>query len=92
MIEIIELDKKDEYIILKNSGSDPVNLSGWTILSVKGGQTFTFSKFILESNSTVKVGDSAKNPDVDFHWLEGRGTWNNSEVIQQSFIMLKVNS
>lgn len=33
----------------------------------------------MKPNSTVKVGDSVKNSDVDFHWLDGRATWNNSK-------------
>ncbi len=77
-VGIIALDKKAEYIILKNSGSDSVDLTGWMILSVRGEQAYTFSVFTLESGSTVTVGDSAEN-DVDFHWLDGRGTWNNSD-------------
>jgi len=78
-IEILDLDKKAEYIIIKNTGDNSVNLMGWTILSVRGEQDFTFSDFVLAPNATVKVGDSSKNPDVDFHWLDGRGTWNNSK-------------
>lgn len=77
-VEITKLDKKAEYIILKNTGSSPVDMTGWVILSVRGEQSFTFSNFTLESGATVKIGDSAKN-QVDFHWLDGRGTWNNSD-------------
>ncbi|MDM8534303.1 lamin tail domain-containing protein [Clostridiaceae bacterium HSG29] len=78
-ITITELDKKAEYIVIKNTGNKSVDLSGWRILSVRGEQSFTFSTFTLNSNTSVKVGDSAKNSDVDFHWLDGRGTWNNSK-------------
>jgi len=78
-IVITNLDKKAEYIIIKNSSSDSVYLTGWKIISVTGNQSFTFPKFTLNSHSTVKVGDSEKNSDVDFHWLDGRGTWNNSK-------------
>ena len=77
-VVIAKLDKKAEYIILQNNGSVAVDLTGWRILSVRGEQSFTFSSFTLESGATVKVGDSAKN-QVDFHWLDGRGTWNNSD-------------
>lgn len=78
-VKIIELDKKAEYILIKNSGSDSVDLTGWKIVSVKGNQSFTFPEFTLEPNSTVKVGDSEKNSDVDFHWLDGQGTWHNTK-------------
>jgi len=78
-IMIAELDKKAEYIVIKNSGSDSVDITGWRIISVKGNQSFAFPKFTLEPKSTVKVGDSERNLDTDFHWLDGNGTWNNSK-------------
>ncbi|MCT4593201.1 MAG: lamin tail domain-containing protein [Anaeromicrobium sp.] len=76
---ITELDKKAEYIVITNSGSKSVDLTGWKIMSVRGNQSFIFPKFILDSNASVKVGDSAKNSGVEFHWLDGKGTWNNSK-------------
>ena len=78
-VVITRLDKKAEYIVIKNTGTQAINLSGWRIRSVRGDQNFTFPEFLLEVNASVKVGDSAKNADVDFHWLDGRGTWNNSD-------------
>jgi len=79
LVFISQLDKQAEYVILENSTDLDIDISGWSILSVRGEQSFTFSDYILKPNSTVKIGDLAKNPDVDFHWLEGRGTWNNSD-------------
>lgn len=78
-VKIIELDKKAEYIVIKNTNSDTIDMTGWVIVSVKGNQRFTFPQCSLKANATVKVGDSGKNSDVDFHWLAGSGTWNNSE-------------
>ncbi len=76
---ISDLDKQAEYVVIKNNSSSPINLTGYTIVSVKGNQKFTFPAYTLNANSTVKVGDEAKNSDVSFHWLDGSGTWNNSE-------------
>lgn len=78
-VKIVSLDKRAEYVIIKNTSSQAVNLAGWKILSVRGRQSFTFSSYTLNSGATVKVGDSNRNSDVDFHWLDGRGTWNNVE-------------
>lgn len=78
-VVIASLDKNAEYIVIKNTGNQAINLSGWRIRSVKGDQNFTFPKYILEASASVKVGDSAKNADVGFHWLDGNGTWNNSD-------------
>lgn len=77
-IEIISLDKRAEVIKIKNSSDSDINLTGWRIVSVLGGQDFIFPDFILQAGSVVAVGDSAKNT-VDFHWLEGKGVWNNSK-------------
>lgn len=77
-IQIISLDKVKEVIEIKNTSEVSVDLTGWSILSVKGAQRFTFSNFVLEAGEIVTVGDSSKNI-VDFHWLEGKGVWNNKE-------------
>ncbi|WP_373484145.1 lamin tail domain-containing protein [Acetobacterium sp.] len=78
-VTISELDKKAEYIVIKNAGTSAVDLNGWKIVSVRGNQTFTFPAFSLAAGATVKSGDSANNSGIDFHWLDGGGTWNNSE-------------
>jgi co-chaperonin GroES (HSP10) len=78
-VVITSLDKKAEYIVIKNTGNQAISISGWRIRSVRGDQNFTFPEHVLGVNASVKVGDSAKNADVDFHWLDGRGTWNNSD-------------
>ncbi len=78
-VKIIELDKQAEYIVLQNNDDVELDLSDWKILSVRGGQSFVFPEYILAVGSTVKVGDSEKNSDVDFHWLDGQGTWSNSK-------------
>ncbi len=78
-VVILEVDKVDEYVILKNTGNVSVNLKGWKILSVLGEQDYDFSDYQLSPGETVKVGDSGRNDDIDLHWLEGRGVWNNSE-------------
>lgn len=77
-IEILALDKVDEYIIIVNNGNVDVNLNGWMILSIRGEQKFYFGDFLLKVGEDVKVGDSGKT-SVDIHWLEGRGVWNNSK-------------
>lgn len=78
-IMITELDKKAEFIVIKNISDKAVDLTGWRIVSVRGNQTFTFENYVLESNASVKVGDMNKTPDIDLHWLDGQGTWNNSK-------------
>lgn len=76
---ISELNKTAEYIFIKNSSASAVDLNGWKIESVRGNQLFTFPAFSLAAGASVKIGDSASNASIDFHWLDGGGKWNNSE-------------
>lgn len=78
-VTISELDKKAEYIVIKNSSANAVDLTEWKIVSVLGNQSFTFPAFSLAAGATVKIGDSENNSGIDFHWLDGGGTWNNSK-------------
>lgn len=78
-VSISALDKKAEYIVIRNSSANAVDLTGWKIVSVLGNQSFTFPAFSLAAGAAVKVGDSANNSGIDFHWLDGGGTWNNSK-------------
>lgn len=77
-VVITYLDKVTEYIVLSNNTEENISLTGWKVVSVKGNQTFAFDNFVLKSNSTVKIGDSGRS-QVDIHWLDGKGVWNNSE-------------
>ncbi len=78
VIAITSLDKKAEYITLKNTSSESIELEGWKIISVTGNQTFVFPACTIAPDEVIKVGDSNQNKDVNFHWLEGKGVWNNS--------------
>lgn len=78
-IVIKALDKKAEYIIITNTSNQAIKLNGFKILSVRGGQDFVFDSYTLEGKSSVKVGDSASNKDINIHWLEGGGIWSNSK-------------
>lgn len=78
-VAISELNKTAEYIVIKNSSASAVDLTGWKIVSVRGNQSFTFPAFSLAAGASVKIGDSASNTSIDFHWFDGGGTWNNSE-------------
>lgn len=77
-IKIAALDKKAEFITLINNENYDVELTGWTIVSVRGNQRFTFPTYTLTAGSKVIVGDSGRN-NVDFHWLDGKGVWNDSK-------------
>ncbi len=76
---ISDLDKKAEFVTIKNNSNTSVDLTNWKIVSVRGNQTFTFPSFTLSANQEIKIGDTKTNKDITFHWLDGNGTWNNSQ-------------
>ncbi len=78
-VRIKTLNKRAEYVIIQNYGATDVNLKGWTILSTRGDQKFTFPDYVLTAGGSVKVGDENRGT-VDLHWLEDKGVWNNSET------------
>ena len=78
-IRIKDLDKVAEYIIIENTGSSDMNLSGWKIVSELGPQTYEFSDFILKANSQVMLGGYKSIDIVDLVWQEGQGIWNNKK-------------
>lgn len=76
-VKIASIDKVGEVVVIKNTGSSPVTLTGWQIVSDRGGQVFTFPAFTLKPGASVRVG--GYGAAVDFKWEDGRGVWNNSE-------------
>ena len=53
IVEIVDVDKRDEYVDIANMGSSDVNLSGWVLVSEKGNQSCTLS-------GTLKVGETLR--------------------------------
>jgi hypothetical protein len=54
IIESVNLSKTGKYIELKNNETSRQDLTGWK-LEVQNQTIFTFPKFILDANVTVKV-------------------------------------
>lgn len=78
-IRIKALDKRAEYIIIENIGTEDMNLDGWTIVSERGSQTFEFIDYMLKADSEVMVGGYDAKNKVDLIWEAGGGIWSNSK-------------
>ena len=81
VLRIIALDKRAEYVIIRNDGGAPVNLRGWTVVSVKGNQTWTVPfDFDLAAGANVTVHAlGGTNDDANLYSGFGSNIWNNSE-------------
>ncbi len=77
-IWISDLNLKEEYIKIRNSGSSSVDLTGWEIKDQEDKHTYTFSSFELEAGGIVTLytaeGSNTKN---ELYWGNGNPLWNN---------------
>ncbi|MDD3306247.1 MAG: lamin tail domain-containing protein [Acetobacterium sp.] len=71
--------KRPNILCIENSSANAADATGWKYIAVLGNQSFTFPAFSLATGASVKVRDSANNSGINFHWLDGGGTWNNSK-------------
>ncbi|MDN4523102.1 lamin tail domain-containing protein [Fictibacillus fluitans] len=70
-----------EYVQIQNFGIAPVDMTGWTIRSTRGGQVFTFpAGYILQPGATVYVTSGAlaiDDPPTYLKWTTAN-VWNNN--------------
>ena len=73
-------DGTDEYVTIRNNGPASQLMTGWTLTSVVGSQTFDFpAGFTLSAGATVRIhsGPAAvDNPPTDLKW-SGAYYWAN---------------
>ncbi len=78
-VEIIDIDLGSEIVTVKNTGSEPVDLSGWKLVSQKGDQVFNFpAGTAIASGETLKItsGPNAQDGSNSLVWT-GKNIWNN---------------
>jgi micrococcal nuclease len=68
----------DEYVVLKNTGSSAIDVSGWT-MSDEAGHTFEFPQgFVLDGGDTVTIRTGkGTNTDGTIYWGSNSAIWNN---------------
>ena len=88
----------DESLVLSNTGSDSLDLSGWTVQD-EAGRAYTFPDgFTLDPSASVALHTgSGEDTATDLYWGSGSPIWNNNgdtviitnaqgeEVIQESY-------
>ncbi|MBK8903646.1 MAG: lamin tail domain-containing protein [Anaerolineaceae bacterium] len=78
-VVIIGVNKQDEFVDLQNTGSSPVDLAGWRLVSEKGNQECPLSG-VLQPNATLRVWAMAENSaNGGFNCGFGSNIWNNSD-------------
>ena len=68
----------DEYVVFRNTGTEPLDLSGWTVTDAVD-KTYTFSEgYTLAADATVTLhtGSGTDNA-THLYWDYGSPVWNN---------------
>lgn len=79
-IGVLQCETADEYVRIDNIGGAAVEMSGWSILSVVGPQTFFFPNYQLEPGASVYVHSGPDAPASGGNQLRWTTSyiWNNS--------------
>jgi competence protein ComEC len=69
----------DEYIVFKNTGDDPLDISGWTVAD-EAGHTYMIPDGVTigpVATLTLRSG-SGTDTETELYWGSGSAIWNNN--------------
>lgn len=68
----------EEYVVLKNTGNEPLDISGWSVSDAAGHSYEVPTGTTLAAGSTVTLHTgSGSDSASDLYWGEGSAVWNN---------------
>ncbi|WP_266080585.1 lamin tail domain-containing protein [Haladaptatus caseinilyticus] len=68
----------DEYIVLKNSGNDALDVSGWSVADDAGHSYLVPSRVSLEPGETVTLyTGNGSDSTSELYWGSDSAVWNN---------------
>ena len=77
-VYISDLDLKQEWVTMTNSGASPVTMTGWKITDEDVKHTYIFPQFILSSGAIVTLyTGKGTDTDTELYWGSGGHIWNN---------------
>lgn len=76
-VQIITVNKAEEYVEIQNSTSAPVNLRGWRLVSELGNQSCAL-RGTLEPNEILRIWARRGNPGFDCRF--SNDIWNDNRV------------
>ena len=70
----------DEYVVLENRGSAPVDLTGWVVRDTSSSHRYTFRSLVLAPGArvTLRSGCGTETATERFWCASGSAIWNNS--------------
>ncbi len=71
-------DLDGEYVLLRNTGATPAELTGWTLRDGDSKHRFIFPAFTLAPEATVQLWTKAGTNDAaNLYWGSSGAIWNN---------------
>lgn len=69
----------DEYVVLKNTGDEPLDLSGWTVTD-EAAHHYTFPEgTTLDPGATLTLHTGGgEDTETDYYWNSSGAIWNNN--------------
>lgn len=72
-------DRDGEYVLIRNSGSSSVDMTGWKLSDHGNQHTFTFPRFRLAPGAEVKLWTRSGSANAgNLYWANRGAVWNNS--------------
>ncbi len=83
IITVLEVGVMDaEVVIIKNNGSQAIDLGGWVLQDSKGAK-YTFPAVTVYPQGTLQVHTATRGTDtpVDLYWARQPPSWETGEII-----------
>jgi hypothetical protein len=75
---VSDLNLKDEWVKISNTGPSPVSLNGWKIEDEGSKHTYTFPSYTLDPGATVTIyTEKGTNSATELYWQLDGPIWNN---------------
>ncbi|MCS6883202.1 MAG: lamin tail domain-containing protein [Oscillochloridaceae bacterium] len=72
-------DVEGEYVLIRNTSSQPMNMTGWKLHDSAQRHTYVFPQFVLSPGAEVKVWTRAGTDDAaNLYWGRRVAVWNNT--------------
>lgn len=70
-IQLVELDAKQDYLVIENAGEEEKSLAGWYLFSEKGNELFVFPEGAsVAPDQQILVGSLSYDGEADYRWPE----------------------
>jgi len=76
-VSISLINPEEEWVLIENRGSEPVDLTNWTLRD-NATHVFVFPAFTLDSMTSVKINKGTdQNTNANLYWGNNLNIWNN---------------